>query len=602
MLRLAMNQWKRGITVWAVIGLLHGGARQPTGLAWATESAASETPSPLRGASANNDEARSLPSLLPLITEEAVAGIVVYPGQFFNSPVVRRLPVEVIATDIEERLGVDPRSIEFIVAFLERGQSVPLCTGWIVRFTNDYDWRRLPQDVLGATVFGQLDGQPYRKGKGAQDLSCWALDARTLLLAPDQTLTRMLATRETMPSDESISQQLSQGVAKALDVHMAINTESFRPLVALQIERLYGQSGTWQAFAQLINEMDRIELRARLSHQLAIGVMMESPTGGSAARLQSFWNDWTETLARHWDESLVSSTDVALTAMTREDHSAVDRGRGPERIQQLSRYVRRAMSEQLPLQVVKVSGDRVQWGAQGDLAAQVATCAAVTMLLNPTIQAINPMMDCWQSMDGMQHLSRAMLAYADQHGRFPARASFSADQQPLLSWRVHLLPFLGHRSLFERFHLDEPWDSRHNRQLIRLMPAVYQNPRRPSDYRTTYMVPVGSATMFDGPEGLSQDAIRDGLGNTLMLVEADDDHAAFWTQPSDLRFDARNPWQGLGRLREAGFLGARADGTVRLFLRSLDQYQLRAIFTRNGGEVQLHSTKVVELHSTKEVL
>jgi hypothetical protein len=191
-------------------------------------------------------------------------------------------------------------------------------------------------------------------------------------------------------------------------------------------------------------------------------------------------------------------------------------------------------------------------------------------------------------MDGMQRLSNAMLAFADHHQRFPARASFGFDQQPLLSWRVHLLPFLGQQALYDRFHLDEPWDSPHNRTLIRQMPAVYQNPRRPCDYRTSYMVPVGPSTMFVGNEGLAQDAIHDGLGNTLMLVEADKDHAVYWTQPADLQFDPRNPWHGLGTLHDAGFLGARADGTVRLFLRSLDQYELRAFFTHSGGESQLH--------------
>jgi hypothetical protein len=539
-------------------------------------------------AAAISDGEQSLAALLPLITEEAVAGMVVYPGQFFNSPVVRRLPVEVVAADMEQRLGIDLRSVEFVIVFLERGPNVPLCMGWMVRFTDNFDWRRLPQPLLGATVFGQLHGRPYRRGKGSLDLSCFALGDKTLLLAPDQTLTRMLATRETMPSDESISQQLSQGIGKSLDFHVALNTESFRPLVAMQLERLHGETSAWQAVAQLIDEMERIELRARLSQQLAIGVAMESGAGTSASDLEAFWADWTESMAVQCDAAVESSSKLPLAALAAQGREGFDPERFPERIQQVSRYARRALSEQLQLQVVKVADNRVQWGVRGDLAAQIATCAAVTMLLSPTIQDINPLLDCWQSMDGMQRLSGAMLAYADQHRRYPARANFGADDQPLLSWRVHLLPFLGHQTLYEKFHLDEPWDSPHNRPLIRLMPAVYQNPRRPCDYRTTYMVPVGAATMFDGAAGVAQDAIRDGLGNTLMLVEADDDHAVYWTQPSDLQFDARNPWHGLGKLREAGFLGARANGTVSLFLRSLDQYQLRAFFTHNGGESQLH--------------
>ena len=94
--------------------------------------------------------------------------------------------------------------------------------------------------------------------------------------------------------------------------------------------------------------------------------------------------------------------------------------------------------------------------------------------------------------------------------------------------------------------------------------------------------------MFEGPEGLPQLDIHDGPSNTLMLVEADEDHAVYWTQPDDLPYDDQNPWNGLGNLREAGFMGAHADGTVRFFVRSLDLYQLRAFFSRSGGETQLH--------------
>ncbi len=210
------------------------------------------------------------------------------------------------------------------------------------------------------------------------------------------------------------------------------------------------------------------------------------------------------------------------------------------------------------------------------------------MLLSPAVQAFNPLLDRWQSMDGMQHLADAMLAYAREHEHFPARASLSAESKPLLSWRVHLLPFLGHSELYNQFQLDEPWDGPHNRKLIRLMPSEYQNPRRPCDFRTTYMVPVGVGTIFEGPQGLPQRDIHDGPSNTLMLVEADENHAVYWTQPVDFPYDEQNPWNGLGTLREAGFLGAGADSAVRFFVRSLDPYQLRAYFSRDGGESPFH--------------
>ena len=69
---------------------------------------------------------------------------------------------------------------------------------------------------------------------------------------------------------------------------------------------------------------------------------------------------------------------------------------------------------------------------------QIATCAALSMLLGPAVESITPTVDRWQSMDGMQRLSEAMIAYTKQHARYPARASFSAERQPLLTLHGHI--------------------------------------------------------------------------------------------------------------------------------------------------------------------
>src|SRR5205823_10918869 len=59
--------------------------------------------------------------------------------------------------------------------------------------------------------------------------------------------------------------------------------------------------------------------------------------------------------------------------------------------------------------------------------------------------------------------------------------------KPLLSWRVHLLPFLEQDNLYKQFHLDEPWDSEHNKKLIARMPPVYRSSDKvAADGRTTF--------------------------------------------------------------------------------------------------------------------
>ena len=95
-----------------------------------------------------------------------------------------------------------------------------------------------------------------------------------------------------------------------------------------------------------------------------------------------------------------------------------------------------------------------------------------------------------------------MRNYHDANKHFPAAAIRSKDGKPLLSWRVALLPMMEHEKLYDQFHLDEPWDSEHNKKLIDKMPAMYRSPksRLKAPGMTNYVVPVGPGTVFEGPK------------------------------------------------------------------------------------------------------
>ena len=58
---------------------------------------------------------------------------------------------------------------------------------------------------------------------------------------------------------------------------------------------------------------------------------------------------------------------------------------------------------------------------------------------------------------------------------FPPAAICDKDGRPLLSWRVAILPYIDQEDLYKQFHLDEPWDSPHNRSLIEKMPGTYMD-------------------------------------------------------------------------------------------------------------------------------
>jgi hypothetical protein len=89
------------------------------------------------------------------------------------------------------------------------------------------------------------------------------------------------------------------------------------------------------------------------------------------------------------------------------------------------------------------------------LAAAVAALVIVAAVV-PAVREYRRKL-CDEYLD---RIGRAFHEYHRVQGHFPAPALPDRDGKPLLSWRVALLPQLGYQSLYERFHLDEPWDTR----------------------------------------------------------------------------------------------------------------------------------------------
>ena len=95
-----------------------------------------------------------------------------------------------------------------------------------------------------------------------------------------------------------------------------------------------------------------------------------------------------------------------------------------------------------------------------------------------------------QSINNLKQLGLAMHIYHDVNKTLPP-AVHSKDGKPLLSWRVLVLPYIEEDKLYREFHLDEPWDSPHNKKLLSRMPAVLRSPLSniADQGRTVYLTP-----------------------------------------------------------------------------------------------------------------
>jgi hypothetical protein len=232
----------------------------------------------------------------------------------------------------------------------------------------------------------------------------------------------------------------------------------------------------------------------------------------------------------------------------------------------------------------------------------LCTCPSLLVgLVAPRVQSAAAQQ---QSRTNLKQIGIAMHNYNDTYGRLPPAVVYDRNGKPLYSWRVLLLPYVEEDALYRQFHLDEPWDSPHNKPLLARMPKIYAPPGSPpkEPYATYYQVFDGPGAAFDsgkgkglrpfaigGPETMEGGvpsripaSFPDGTSNTFLVVEAGD--PVPWSQPADLPWDPNAPLPKLGGLFNGDFNVVLGDASTRLVPKKADEKIIRAYITANGAE------------------
>jgi len=210
-----------------------------------------------------------------------------------------------------------------------------------------------------------------------------------------------------------------------------------------------------------------------------------------------------------------------------------------------------------------------------------------TML--PAVQQVRSAARRTQSMNNMRQQALAMLNYESANRAFPAQ------QEGGLSWRVHILQYTEYDYLYQQFHLDEPWDSPHNIQLLDQMPLIYDCPNVGGllPGYTVYQVPYtdldvnpeGPRALFDtSGQGATLGSITDGSSNTIAVLEVDAAAAVKWTKPADWEFDPSNPIRDLGNVNNGTISVGLADGSVHQVPDNIDPEEMKALITRDAND------------------
>jgi prepilin-type processing-associated H-X9-DG protein len=498
---------------------------------------------------------------LSYIPAEAAAVLVAHPHDALTGPDAEWLPTEVITAAGVQNVGFDPITLKEAVVFVSPpGPASPEPGfGAILRFVD-----ACPKAAILAKLppmkEGDADGKQIYAGPTPRMPSIYFPDEKTLVLAPEPMLKKMIAAKDV---DSPLVKLL-----KVVDVssHLTFvgSVDAVRDLAKQAVATIPPLPPQFQDFLKLPDLVSAVLVKVSIGGGGKISATLRGTDEAAAAEIERIVN-----------EGLTMGRQMVLAQM-----AAMPRGNDPMQ-DSMAKYMTRVSGKFFDLLKPVRRGANVTIASESN--GSIAVIGILMGLLLPAVQSARGAARRVQSQNNMKQIGLALFNYEAANRRFPPRAIFSKDGKPLLSWRVAILPYIDEQNLYGQFHLDEPWDSAHNKQLIATMPMVYQDPTRPHDGKTTYLAPIGKGLAWEGDKGLGIADFTDGTSNTILGVQADEAHAIPWTKPDDLEVDLNKPADGLVNPNGPAFNVLMADGSVRSISNSADAETLKRLFGRNDG-------------------
>jgi prepilin-type processing-associated H-X9-DG protein len=192
--------------------------------------------------------------------------------------------------------------------------------------------------------------------------------------------------------------------------------------------------------------------------------------------------------------------------------------------------------------------------------------------------------------NNLRQIGMALHNYHDVYRSFPPAIVTDKQGKPMHSWRVAILPFLGHQDLYQQYDQKEPWDGPKNRALAGRMPPVYRCPNSPSGGgQTSYVMVTGEGTIGGKPnEATSLMQVTDGTANTIAVVEVTGSSIQ-WMEPKELSLDQLS-WRlndgtgtGPSSPHPGGVHVLFCDCSTHFLMDHLDPESLRRLLLRGDG-------------------
>jgi len=502
------------------------------------------------------------------IPTDAIIAITAWPSRMLKVAGTELFPWEIISAKIQEEVGFDPLTIErvdIVVGLPPIGAMVP-SVGALFTLTTDASIEDLSSEIAIGPVdkrysvdVRQLKEENYFIG---------SIDGKHHVVGTINYVVSMVKGN----GKSSKLSTLCASVKPQSDLTVLIALDPVMPMIEGFVE---GQ-------IEMIPPAPAALAKAMVAHAEYIAISADLQQGlGGKSRLVI--GSKTEQGAAEISKSWKSTMEFGL-AMMKEQMVLPQES---EKVQlATSHWLERFVPALKTLITPQQKGKRLMVETTSASMGIPGIGFAVGLLL-PAVQAAREAARRMSCSNNIRQLGIAMLNHEYAYKKFPAAAIVDEKTgEPLLSWRVAMLPFLEQQALYDQFKLDEPWDSPHNIELLDKMPAMFKCPSSTiPNGKTTYLAVASEECGLHPTEPSEMRGFSDGTSNSILIVEVADEHAVPWTAPKDFAPSPEAIQKIVGSNHNGGYHVSFCDGSVQFIPQSMDIENLMGLFTRAGGEI-----------------
>jgi type II secretory pathway pseudopilin PulG len=205
-------------------------------------------------------------------------------------------------------------------------------------------------------------------------------------------------------------------------------------------------------------------------------------------------------------------------------------------------------------------------------------------LLLPAVQAAREAARRMQCTNNVKQIALALHNYESVFRSLPPAYTVDSAGRPLHSWRTLILPYIEQKALYDQIDLSRPWNDPVNLPFSQINVPAYHCPSVGglAAGHTCYQVVVDPTGIFSGSTPSKFSDVKDGLSNTILVIEVDDSQALPWMEPQDTNLAAIAA--GGQSNHVGGYNTAMADGSIQFMQNSMAPQNMKAFVSKAAGD------------------